>query len=186
MSIETPTQAPESHGLVQRLALALATAGGAGYAPIAPGTAGSAVAVPIFLPLAALDRLHFLGVVLALGIAGTWAAGAAERIFGRADDGRIVIDEVVGQLLTLSPLALVPGLWPESAASLLAWLVTGFVLFRVLDVWKPGPVRRVEQRFAGGTGVMLDDVLAGLIGAVLLGLALWIVPALQVLAGRGT
>jgi phosphatidylglycerophosphatase A len=185
VSIETPTQAPESLGLVQRVALVLATAGGAGYAPVAPGTAGSAVAVPLFLPLAALHPLHFLAVVLGLGIVGIWAAGAAERIFGREDDGRIVIDEVVGQLLTLSPLTLVPGLWPKTPGPLIGWLVTGFVVFRVLDVWKPGPVRRAEQRFAGGTGVMLDDVLAGLIGAVVLGLAVWIVPALRVLVGRG-
>lgn len=185
MSIETPTQVPESPGLTHRLALLLATAGGAGYAPVAPGTAGSAVAVPIFVLLAALDPLRFLAVVLGLGLAGVWAAGTAERIFGRADDGRIVIDEVVGQLLTLSPLTLVPGLWPESRGWQLVWLVTGFVVFRVLDVWKPGPVRRAERRFTGGAGVMLDDVLAGLIGAVALGLAAWIVPALAAWMGRG-
>ena len=96
----------------------------------------------------------------------------------KKDDGRIVIDEVVGQLLTLAPLAVVPGLWPRSAGWLLTWHVTGFVVFRVLDIWKPGPIRRMEQRFAGGAGVMMDDVLAGLIGAVPLALAAWIVPAL--------
>ena len=113
-----------------------------------------------------------------LGVLGIWAAGVAEEAFASKDDGRIVIDEVVGQLLTLSPLVLIPGLWPRTASWLLIWLVTGFVVFRVLDIWKPGPVRRMEQRFAGGAGVMMDDMLAGLIGAVPLGLAAWIVPAL--------
>jgi phosphatidylglycerophosphatase A len=156
----------------------LATGAGTGYAPVAPGTAASAVVLPLFVPLAALGALGFLACVALLLLAGIWAAGVAERAFASKDDGRIVIDEIVGQLLTLAPLALVPGLWPRSAGWLLTWLVTGFVVFRVLDIWKPGPVRRVEQRFAGGAGVMLDDVLAGLIGAVPLGLAAWIVPAL--------
>ena len=88
-----------------------------------------------------------------------------------------MIDEVVGQLLTLAPLVLIPGLWPSSLGWLCFWLVTGFVLFRCLDIWKPGPVGQMERRFAGGLGVMMDDVLAGLIGAVPLGLAAWIAPA---------
>jgi phosphatidylglycerophosphatase A len=179
-NIETPGTGhdPEANGLARRFALVLATAGGAGYAPVAPGTAGSAVVLPLFVPMAALGALGFLAIVLLLLAGGIWAAGVAERVFGRKDDGRIVIDEVVGQLLTLAPLVLVPGLWPRSAGYLVFWLVTGFVVFRVLDIWKPGPVRRMEQRFAGGAGVMMDDVLAGLIGAVPLGLAAWIVPEL--------
>ena len=178
MNIETPAQAPEANGLARRVALVLATVGGAGYAPIAPGTAGSAVGLPLFVLLAALGALGFLASVVLLLVGGIWAAGVAEQAFAHKDDGRIVIDEVVGQLLTLAPLALIPGLWPRSAGWLLIWLVTGFVVFRVLDIWKPGPVRRMEQRFAGGAGVMMDDVLAGLIGAVPLGLAAWIVPTL--------
>ena len=86
--------------------------------------------------------------------------------FGCKDDGRIVIDEVVGQLLTLAPL-LVAG-----AEHSLPWLVTGFVAFRVFDIWKPGPVRWAERRFRGGVGVMMDDVVAGVLGAGVLGAAL--------------
>jgi phosphatidylglycerophosphatase A len=96
--------------------------------------------------------------LLALGV---WAADRAERIYGE-DDGRIVIDEVVGQLLTLAPLLL----WGGSS---LAALVTAFVTFRVLDIWKPGPVGWAERHFEGGLGVMADDVLAGALGALLLG-----------------
>jgi phosphatidylglycerophosphatase A len=113
-------------------------------------------------------------VVAAVTGIGTLAAGQAERVFGGKDDGRIVIDEVAGQLLTLAPL--VPLRADLSARAAGEWLgvspffwlaVTGFVAFRVLDVWKPGPVRWV-QRFSGGPGVMADDLLAGAIGAVAL------------------
>jgi phosphatidylglycerophosphatase A len=96
---------------------------------------------------------------LALLALGVWAADRAERIYGE-DDGRIVIDEVLGQLLTLAPL-----LWWGGAS--LAGLVTGFVTFRVLDIWKPGPVAWAERRFEGGAGVVADDVVAGALGAVL-------------------
>ena len=97
---------------------------------------------------------------LALLALGVWAADRAERIYGE-DDGRIVIDEVLGQLLTLAPLLV----W--GPASLLG-LVTGFVTFRVLDVWKPGPVGWAERHFEGGAGVVADDVVAGALGALLI------------------
>ena len=96
----------------------------------------------------------------ALFALGVWAADRAERIYGE-DDGRIVIDEVVGQLLTLAPLLF----W--GPLSFLG-LVTGFVTFRVLDIWKPGPVGWAERRFEGGLGVVADDVVAGALGAVLM------------------
>jgi phosphatidylglycerophosphatase A len=97
---------------------------------------------------------------LALLALGVWAADRAERIYGE-DDGRIVIDEVLGQLLTLAPL-----LWWDSISAL--GLVTGFVTFRVLDVWKPGPVGWAERHFEGGAGVVADDVVAGALGAVVM------------------
>jgi phosphatidylglycerophosphatase A len=102
----------------------------------------------------AISALVLLGV-------GVWAAEQAERAFGRKDDGRIVIDEVVGQLLALAPLALLsPGLRRHPGL-----LAAGFLVFRLLDIWKPGPVRRAERGFPGGLGVMLDDVVAGLLAA---------------------
>ena len=93
--------------------------------------------------------------LLALGV---WAADRAERIYGE-DDGRIVIDEVLGQLLTLAPFLF----WGRASA---LGLVTGFVTFRLLDIWKPGPVGWAERHFEGGAGVVADDVVAGAIGAV--------------------
>lgn len=139
---------------------------------MAPGTFGSALAVLLYFPLAALGAPGYGLVVLALFAVGTPAAGAAERIYGRADDGRIVIDEVVGQLITLAPLLLAPSL---ARSQRLALLAVGFFAFRLFDIWKPGPVRLLERRVTGGFGVMLDDVAAGALGAavvfsVLLGL----------------
>jgi phosphatidylglycerophosphatase A len=104
------------------------------------------------------------GVVLVAAIllgVGIWAADQAERALGRKDDGRIVIDEVVGQMLALAPLAaLAPSLRCHPGL-----LMAGFLLFRLLDIWKPGPVRLAERTFKGGLGVMLDDVVAGLLAA---------------------
>jgi phosphatidylglycerophosphatase A len=142
------------------IALLLATAGGVGYAPVAPGTAGSLVGVLLYLPFSGLGPWVYVLTTLGLLFLGIWAADEAERFYGREDDGRIVIDEVVGQLLTLAPLALL-----RAPPSLLL-MVTGFVAFRVLDIWKPLPVAWAERSFGGGTGVMMDDVVAGLLGAI--------------------
>ena len=155
----SPTSGPT--GARRGLILAIATAGGAGYAPIAPGTFGSAVGVAVFFALAPAGIGWIALVAVALLGIGVWAAEQAERVFGRKDDGRIVIDEVVGQVLALAPLAaLAPGLRRHPGLLLL-----GFLVFRLLDIWKPGPVRRAERGFPGGLGVMLDDVLAGLLAA---------------------
>jgi phosphatidylglycerophosphatase A len=101
--------------------------------------------------------------LVALFFLGIWASDTAERVFERKDDRRIVIDEVEGQLVTLAPLLAL-----GASRSLFA-LVTGFVLFRCFDIWKPGPVRWAERRFAGGVGVMMDDLVAGVLSAVVLG-----------------
>jgi phosphatidylglycerophosphatase A len=147
-----------------RVALAIATVGGVGLAPVASGTFGSAVGVGCYLLLTGLGPWLYLLTILALLSVGIWAAEEAERVYGREDDGRIVIDEVVGQLLTLAPLLLLPG--APSGAFL---LVTGFVVFRVLDIWKPGPIGWAERHFQGGAGVMMDDVFAGVLGAFVVG-----------------
>jgi len=147
--------------------LCVATAAGAGLAPVAPGTAGAAVGVVLCIPLVGLGPWLYALAALGLLSLGVRAADAAERWYDGKDDGRIVIDEVVGQLIALAPLAL-PGIgwsWPA--------VVTGFVAFRVFDVWKPGPVRRAE-RLAGGAGVMLDDVVAGAFAAPVVAAVAWV------------
>jgi phosphatidylglycerophosphatase A len=126
----------------------LATGGYSGYAPVAPGTCGSAVGLLLFLPLALLP-VPIYGIVLVGVIAlGVWAAGEAEQLLGK-DASPIVIDEIAGILLAYfaMPVAYSP-------------LVAGFVLFRLFDIYKPLP--QLEQ-FPGGWGVMLDDLFAGLL-----------------------
>ena len=110
---------------------------------------------------------------------GTWASGRAERIFGRHDDGRIVVDEVVGQWIALVPVTLfLPRL---DSFSLSVAVVTAFVAFRVFDIWKPGAVRWAERRFEGGLGVMADDVVAGVYGALV-----GVLPTLFLLVAEGS
>jgi phosphatidylglycerophosphatase A len=137
----------------------VATGAGSGFAPVAPGTFGSALGVLVFVLFSPVGSGLFALTWLALLALGVWAAERAEQIYGE-DDGRIVIDEVLGQLVTLAPF-----LWWRPAS--LCGLVTGFVTFRVLDVWKPGPIGWAERRFEGGAGVIADDVVAGALGAVL-------------------
>jgi len=165
------TRAPRENVAEQRRGAAvwIATSGGAGYFPVAPGTAGSAVGVGIVAAIAALPlaRIWQQAAIAALAISlcalGVWAAGQAEKHFGKTDPGQVVIDEVVGQMITLL-------LWPGATWK---WLLAGFVLFRFFDVLKPFPARRLEHA-PGGWGIMLDDVAAGIYGALALLLFGWL------------
>lgn len=143
--------------------MVLATGLGTGYGPIAPGTWGSLPGLAIAW---GLDRGAGRWAVVAgacfFTLAGVWAAGRAERMFGEKDPGPVVIDEIAGQLVTLLFL---PTTVPV--------LVVAFLLFRVLDVWKPWPADRLES-LPGGSGIMADDLMAGLYANLLLhGFALW-------------
>jgi phosphatidylglycerophosphatase A len=144
---------------MRRLGLALATAGGAGYAPVAPGTVGSAVGVLVYLAAQSWPAAAQLGLFTVLTFAGIWAGHAAAEHFGRKDPHQVVIDEVAGQFLTLL------------ATGASAWgIVLGFGLFRALDVVKPWPARGLE-RLPAGYGIMADDLMAGVYGHLLLRLA---------------
>ena len=145
------------HWAISWPARVIATAGFAGYMPVAPGTWGTAVAVPIAWGCAGIATPVYLAIVA--GVIGVAIATAqiADRSWGTEDSGRIVIDEVAGYLVTV---ALVDrATWPA--------LAVGFVVFRILDILKPPPVRAFE-RLPGGAGVVLDDVAAGVIGAAVM------------------
>jgi phosphatidylglycerophosphatase A len=145
------------------LAVWIATCGGVGYFPVAPGTAGSAVGVGLVAALGALPlptpwlRVLLILAALSIFLVGVWAATGAERFFGKTDPGQVVIDEVAGQVLTL--IALPAASWK--------WLLGAFLLFRVFDIIKPFPARRAE-RLHGGWGIMTDDAVAGAYSAVTL------------------
>lgn len=151
----------------------LASAGGSGYLPFVPGTFGSAVTVAGFALLvwAGAGTLGVAAAALLTIPLGVWAAGEAERIFASRDDRRIVIDEVAGQLIALWPITV---LRPAEAWLEPLPLLAGFLLFRALDITKPGPVRWAERNFPDGQGVMFDDVLAGLFSALLVACLLWL------------
>jgi phosphatidylglycerophosphatase A len=151
---------------VTRLAVFIATVGYCGYFPFAPGTVGSAAGL-VFYALVwwSGSAVVEIGLIVGLFAAGMWAGTTAERYFGGVDPGPIVLDEVVGMLITL---AFIPGLgW--------SGLLAGFVLFRIADVFKPFPARRFEQ-FHGGLGVMADDAMAAVYSNVALRLLLWLMP----------
>ncbi len=196
----TTEPGPPAAGKKPRLALLLATGFGLGYLPVAPGTWGSLAGVALawwstnlcalllrragWLVSSLFQRVASLGlslqgtaivlsflpsVIVMAGVAllGVWAAGRAARHLGSKDPQVVVIDEVSGQHLTL----LVGVGW--SVARSWKYLLLGFILFRVFDIWKPFPARQAE-RLRGGWGIMADDWVAGLYAA----LGLWLARAL--------
>ena len=120
-------------------------------------------------PSLGLSLAVYAAIVVGISLLGIWAADRCEAVFGKKDDGRIVIDEVAGQLITLTPVLLYEAK-AAGATSFVWWalVVTGFVGFRVFDIWKPGPVGWAERHFEGGLGVMADDLLAGVMAGLLL------------------
>lgn len=129
----------------------LATGFGSGLSPWAPGTFGSVIGVLFYMALAGLPLPVYLGVVLALAIAGIFLCDRAGKVLGVSDHPGIVWDEIVGLLITMT-------------ATPLSWqgVALGFALFRFFDILKPWPVATIERRVGGGLGVMLDDVMAAL------------------------
>jgi phosphatidylglycerophosphatase A len=128
----------------------LATGFGAGLSPIAPGTAGTAVGLLLFWPLSALSRAVQAGAIVVVSLVGVWGADLVARREAREDPGLVVVDEIVGMWISLFcvPLSL------KTAAA-------AFLLFRVMDVVKPFPARRLED-LHGGWGIVADDVMAGI------------------------
>jgi len=150
-------------------ALFLATGAYVGFSPIAPGTAGSALAILIDrgLRLTESNLVYGLAVVF-FSVTGVLASNVAEKHFAKKDPSHVVVDEIAGMLLTLF---LIPVSWMG--------LLVGFLLFRLFDIVKPFPCRRAE-RLAGGLGIMADDLIAGVYANLVLRLASLVWPALLV------
>jgi phosphatidylglycerophosphatase A len=139
------------------LILLIATGFYSGYLPKAPGTWGSLVGLLLFLLLQNLSLHFYSAVVAGLFIVGSFAAGETEKILDTRDPGIVVVDEIVGMLIALTAIPLTP-----------LNLLLGFILFRIFDIVKPFPIRLIDQRFHGGLGIMLDDVVAGIYALVAL------------------
>jgi phosphatidylglycerophosphatase A len=127
---------------------------GSGLSPKAPGTAGTALAVVIFLLLPDMHWLAYLGFLLFTFAIGIWLCGKTSKDLEVHDPGGIVWDEFVGYWITMF---MAPTGW--------TWVVAGFVLFRILDIFKPWPVKWADNEVKGGLGIMLDDVFAGIMAA---------------------
>ena len=173
-----------AHSAKDYLALVIATCG-VGYLPLAPGTWGSLVGIGLYVLVRGIAMKLFFGsaagrnfnllhvyygvvafelaVVVMITLVGIWAASRTEKLSGRKDPSKVVIDEVAGQFIALIPVPFVLGA---------AWWSTilAFVLFRIFDIVKPYPARRFES-LHGGLGIMADDVVAGVYAAVLVAVA---------------
>ena len=145
---------------------------GSGLSPRAPGTAGTLVAIPLFLLVdAALANtasplLWYSVFILVTAVAGVWICDRASKQLGVHDHPGIVWDEFVGYWITMWAL---PAGW--------VWVLAGFVAFRIFDILKPWPIGWLDRKVEGGFGIMIDDVLAGVMACVCVHVAVWLVAA---------
>lgn len=159
-------QKPSDHALSQKVwqdpSYFIAFGFGSGLMPIAPGTWGTVAAIPVYLLFAGMPwYLYAIATVLAF-ILGVFVSTRVSKELGEHDYSGIVWDEIVGYLITmfLAP----PGL---------IWIITGFVLFRIFDIWKPQPIRWIDRHVHGGLGIMLDDVLAAVPAWIIMQAIAW-------------
>jgi len=137
--------------------LLLATGLGVGYSPVAPGTLGTLIAIPVYYFLSNILSPIYEITLVGFFFLSVWISENAERFYGKKDDQKIVIDEIIGFLITM--------LWVPQT---LLFVIIGFFLFRFFDILKPFPIRHLEKGFKGGFGVVLDDVVAGVYGNIIL------------------
>jgi phosphatidylglycerophosphatase A len=129
----------------------LANGFGTGLMPFAPGTFGTLVGVAVFWLMASMDPVSYAAVVIAMFVAGIFICAQTARDVDAIDPGFIVYDEVVGFLVAMYLL-------PTG----LGWIAAGFVVFRIFDIWKPFPIHYIENHLGLGSGIMTDDVIAGI------------------------
>lgn len=140
-----------------RFIMAIATGLFVGYLPFAPGTFGTALAIPLHMLFITFSLPFYALAIGCTIVAGMLAAGSAEKILDRKDPGVVVIDEVAGMLITLIGAPNNPYVW-----------LIGFVLFRFFDIQKPFPIGLIDKRLHGGVGIMLDDIMAGIYSLIVL------------------
>ena len=142
---------------MNRFFLIIATGFGVGYSPVAPGTLGTLVAIPIYYFLSDIPSPLYEITLIGFFFLSVWISENAETSFGKKDDQRIVIDEIIGFLITM--------LWVPKTVP---FIIIGFFLFRFFDILKPFPIRRLEKGLKGGYGVVLDDVAAAVYANIIL------------------
>jgi phosphatidylglycerophosphatase A len=143
--------------MLNSLLIQIATLFGVGKSPKAPGTVATLATIPLWYLLSQLGPIFYMAITLLLVFVGIIAAQAYEDHIGKHDSKEIVIDEVVGFLITMTWL---PITWQS--------MVIGFAVFRFLDIVKPPPIRQLDRNVGGGFGVMVDDIVAGIIGSIIM------------------
>jgi phosphatidylglycerophosphatase A len=143
--------------MINRFILLLATGFGVGYSPLAPGTLGTLLAILVYYFLSNISSPLYEITLIGFFFLSVWISKNAEIFFNGKDDRRIVIDEIVGFLITM--------LWVPKT---IRFIIIGFILFRFFDILKPFPIRHLERRLKGGFGVVLDDVMAGFFSNIIL------------------
>ena len=143
--------------ILNRFFLLLATGLGVGYSSIAPGTLGTLLAIPVYYFLSNIVSPIYEVTLIGFFFLSVWISEKGEIFFGKKDDSRIVIDEMMGFLITM--------LWVPKT---ILFITIGFFLFRFFDILKPFPIRHLERRLKGGFGVVLDDVMAGVYANIIL------------------
>lgn len=140
-----------SFNFVQKIGILISTFFMVGLMPIAPGTWGSLGGLGVYILISEFVWQQQLQIIVAIMLLGVGGIALVQKRTGPKDDGRFVIDEVVGMLITVATF---PVHW--------FWLTLGFFLFRLLDIWKPFPARYIDRHLHGAWGVMLDDVICGI------------------------
>ncbi len=136
---------------------------GSGLIPVAPGTFGTLAAIPLYLLMNTQSSINYLLIIIMAFIFGVWICHKVSQDLGIQDYSGIVWDEIVGYLLTMFHV-------PCN----IKFMILGFLLFRLFDIWKPQPIRYIEQHVPGGLGVMLDDIIAALMTWMIMQLIIWI------------
>ena len=136
---------------------------GVGALPIAPGTFGTLIAIPFYLALQFFSTFTYLIILIFITLISMWICDKVSKEINVPDHQGMCLDEIVGFLVTMYAV-------PHG----LKWVVLGFVLFRVFDIWKPWPIRLLDERVHGGIGIILDDVVAGIFSCLILHILAWI------------
>jgi phosphatidylglycerophosphatase A len=163
---ETPVAAPRRIDLRTRIALTIATFFGVGFLPVAPGTYGTAAAIPLAWWMSHYSTPWQLFTATVVTLVGIWAAALTGRYLGVVDASQIVVDEVAGLLVTMIG---VPFTWQTALA--------GFLLFRLFDITKPWPAWYFDRKVKNGAGVVLDDIAAGIYSRGCLALLALVAPS---------
>ena len=130
---------------------------GSGLSPWAPGTAGTVIAIPLYVLISSLHTSFYLAITALVSLIGIWVCSYTSKKLNGHDHPAIVIDEIAGYFITM---IMAPEGW--------LWVLIGFILFRIFDIFKPWPISWIDKKVRGGFGIMLDDIVAGIVALILL------------------